>query len=99
MNVKYGGRVPSMHSTKIEEGCIGSFGHSTRLAYGSEQSMTFLPTDEGPFYLSKEERQVKKFDHRTGEKIKQKQQKAELIALLKARNVDVLATYLSSKEI
>jgi len=37
-----------MHSTKIEEGCIGPFGHSARLAYGSEQSMTFLPTDEGP---------------------------------------------------
>jgi len=44
-------------------------------------------------------RQAKKFDHRTGEKIKQKRRKAELIALLKARNVDVSATYLSSKEI
>jgi len=41
MNLIYGGKVLLMHSTKIEEGCIGLFGHAARLTYRAEQSMTF----------------------------------------------------------
>jgi len=72
MNLKYGKRVPALHKTKITEGCLGPFTHSKSLTLGAEQSMMFLDTDDGPFYLSNAEQQAQKNAYMMGRKVPRK---------------------------
>ena len=47
----FGGAQPVMQTSNISQldGCLGPF--DPTLAFGDEQSMTFLPTDVGPFWM------------------------------------------------
>jgi hypothetical protein len=66
MNGGYGGAQPTMRDTEIEtfNGYLGT--HVPMLRVGKTQSFVFTEQDEGPFYLSPEERHQRKYDKPTG---------------------------------
>jgi hypothetical protein len=88
MNKGYGGKKPKLRSTMIEEedGYLGPFDRI--LSVGMRQSLVFSSQDEGPYWLSVEERARLKFDVRDTVEMKTRLLiKAELIEKLKAANV------------
>ena len=63
MNSGYGGKQRHIHDTVIVKGCLGKF--ESIMSVGDTQSMVFLPNDDGPFYMSENERaELKKGDLR-----------------------------------
>ncbi len=64
MGVRFGGSQKKMRNTTINE--LGTY--PAQLNVGDTQSLSFTIVDEGPFYLSAEEREGLKFDNFTGEK-------------------------------
>ena len=68
MNKGWGGASPIMHSSRIDDSCLGPYPRT--LMVGDEQTMTFSDTDVGPFYLSEEQCQQKTYDQATGIKKK-----------------------------
>ena len=66
-----------MHDSKIiqVEGFLGKFDHLAKLKVDDIQHMVFVPTDDGPFWMSIKEREVLCFDVITGEKDVEKTRK------------------------
>jgi len=66
MNVSFGGLQPKFKETKIEyaEGYLGEF--NPKLRPGEYQSFVFEEGDDGPFYLTEEERRNNKQDRTIG---------------------------------
>ena len=64
MGVRFGGCQQKMRNTTINE--LGNY--PAKLNVGGTQSLSFISGDEGPFYLSAEEREGLKHDTFTGEK-------------------------------
>ena len=62
MSVKFGGKQSKMRNTVIRD--IGTY--ERKLEVGETQVMSFLEDDEGPFYLSPQERIRRKYDQPTG---------------------------------
>jgi hypothetical protein len=89
MGQKFGGAQPIMRDTKIEvfNGYLGT--HDPKLRVGDTQSFVFTDQDEGPFYLTPEERQQRKFDRPTGKTRNVWKKKQQLVEELKAKDVPV----------
>jgi hypothetical protein len=80
MSRTFGGVHASMRDTTItqEKGFLGH--HSPRLKVGEDtQSFTFTAEDGGPWYLSPEQREIKRHDQPTG-KIKRLERSKKLLA-------------------
>ena len=58
MSVRFGGSQPKMRNTTINE--LGTY--QSQLQVGDIQSLTFKYGDDGPFYLSPNEREGHIFD-------------------------------------
>jgi hypothetical protein len=85
MNADFGGAVPSMRSTIITEGCLGSF--PARLQIGSTQSMIFIDSEQGPFAVkgviqTPSQQQQTKVPTATGRNKIRKLRKREILDLL-----------------
>jgi len=68
---------------------------------GDEQTMMFSETDAGPFHLSQEQRQQKKYDRATGKKKKRKLRKSEILTLLRTKlgSSSTLSSYKTIEEL
>ena len=83
----YGGKQPQMrHSIIDNETYLGPYNHTNKLKVGQIQHMNFTQTDDGPFYLSPQQRQEQRHDQTTGNKTI-KLTKPELITKLKEKGV------------
>jgi hypothetical protein len=62
MNKSYGGAQPNMRESimKQHDGYFGM--HARTLEVGDTQSFTFLSTDDGPFWMDQEERELNRHD-------------------------------------
>jgi hypothetical protein len=87
MSKNFGGAQPPMRDTKIVtfNGYLGT--HDLKLRVGDTQSFVFTDQDEGPFYLSPEEREQRKFDRPTGKTRNVWKTKQQLIQELKDKGV------------
>ena len=75
-----------MRDTKIEnQTYLGQYNHLQKLKIGKTQSMIFKESDSGLFYLSKEERQRRKFDIQTNEEKTVKYTRSFLIDRIKEK--------------
>lgn len=80
---EFDGQQPKMQNT-----IPFSFGpHTPILKPGQIQSLVFLESDEGPFYLSASERQERKYDKSTGRKKSRELRKDELEVFLQKENI------------
>ena len=61
MQRTFGGKQPKMHSSEIADNCLGPF--ESTLQIGDQQSMVFEPDDQGPWWLSTEAREGRKYDN------------------------------------
>ena len=83
INIKFGGKQPRMRSSTLMSSHFGPYHNQhSSLQPGHIQSMIFQESDDGPFYLSDDERQSQQFDKITGEKKKKDMTKVELKAQL-----------------
>jgi hypothetical protein len=90
MKKGYGGTQSRLRPAPIyqEEGILGPF--PRKLAVGDIQRMVFQPTDEGPFWMSPEERHAKRFDSaRPNTQETREKTKAVLYEDLKAKGVNL----------
>ena len=86
MNKLFGGKQGKMRDTKIEnQTYLGQYNHLQKLKIGKTQSMIFKESDSGLFYLSKEERQRRKFDIQTNEEKTVKYTRSFLIDRIKEK--------------
>jgi hypothetical protein len=61
----FGGKQPKMHDSVLTLDCFGKYhNENSPLQEGSIQSMCFLPTDSGPFYLTPAENISRRVDQR-----------------------------------
>jgi hypothetical protein len=67
----YGGKQPIMRDSIINDvTCFGPYHNKTYpLQLNGTQVMTFTEEDEGPFYLTPEQREKRKYDICTGKMI------------------------------
>ena len=109
MNVGWGGKQRLMHGSKIleKEGFLGK--HSSILNVGDVQNFTYIASDVGPFYWSREKCEKKRHPVPTGNKKKHVYNKTELfnkitrispnmrgsVKHLKAKKMQEIATSLS----
>ena len=83
MNKGFGGAQPKMRESKIENiTYLGNFEHSQKLQIANTQSMVFTAIYQGPFYLSAEEKETRRFGVRHNETKSKKHTKAKLVALI-----------------
>ena len=83
----FGGKQPAMRNTLINDNSyIGPHNHPTRLKAGDTQKLIFQSTDPGPYYLSHDEQERRRFDRVIGTK-KIKHTKPELIVMLAEKGV------------
>lgn len=84
----FGGAHPKLRDSKMvqADGYLGSYEHSKKLKVGETQSMVFKATDEGPCWLTPEERENQREDWVTPQPTTDKNRK-ELIADLQANNL------------
>ena len=54
MNVSYGGNVPTMRKATVTE--VGPYHTNTMLQVGYEQSLVFVESNAGPFWMTEEKR-------------------------------------------
>jgi hypothetical protein len=90
MTKGFGGAQPEMRISKIlrTAGFLGEYDHDKKLRVGNIQFMVFQNDDDGPFYLSAEERVAKKDDNsRQDENRRRKKSKPELLDELALREV------------
>ena len=84
MNVGYGSASLSMYDTVIQE--LGP--HTSIFNVGSTQVMSFTNNDDGPFWMSAEERATTKNDTWVeGSSVKEKN-KASLLIELRSKGID-----------
>ena len=63
----YGGKQPSMRDSDIKnDSYLGPYNHPRKLRVGDVQKMTQSDNEEGPYYMSSEMRESKKFDKSDG---------------------------------
>jgi len=86
MSKGYGGSQRVMRDTKITEGCLGPF--DPWLQPGDVHQLNYNESSHGPFYMSSEERDFRKYDREIGQILKVLS-KLELITSLE----DVRTTY------
>ena len=87
MNKYYGGNKTQMRNTTIKNSTyLGPFIHDNKLQVGDVQSMNFQNNDEGPFYLTKEEKLMKKFDREIGPEINKPKSKHTLMNEIRDRS-------------
>ena len=79
MAKSWGGKQPEMRDTVVSEGDLGPFEHEQKLKIGDTQCFTYGDSDDGPFYLTVEQREAQKNDHPTGAIKKHKKNIAELL--------------------
>jgi len=84
MNVAPGGAVPLMRSTLIPE--LGEY--ETNFNIGDEQDMVFKEGDDGPFWLTPEEKIQTKNDTYSGPVIKKDLSKCEMLVELRKSGYD-----------
>ncbi len=75
MSKLYGGKQSYLHDTTIqqEQGYLGNY--SRTLMPGDIQKMTFQPGDDGPFYLTPEQREERREDKMVPNKMVKKKLK------------------------
>ena len=85
LNIRYGGRQPSMRSSSLSISEFGPFhSNNATLQPGHSQSMLFKATEVGPCYLSQKERDDQRLDRITSKRRKKDFTKSLLIEQLKA---------------
>jgi hypothetical protein len=90
MNKSYGGNKPKLRDTYIaqERGFLGPY--PRKLQPGDTQQMVFSTSDEGPFWMSHEEREKKRHDEIIqGQTVKRKLTKKELQELLLTKGITI----------
>ncbi len=93
MTKSFGGSQRKMRNTLIkkEKGYLGPY--RRKLNPGDTQSMVFLETDDGPFWMSSEERENTRLDKQIQDKVKVRTlQKDELKKLLEEKGLPVRGT-------
>jgi hypothetical protein len=72
VNKLFGGQQPKMRPSKLEDkSCFGPYHTKAfKLQLGGTQNMVFGPTDTGPFYFNAVQREIRRFDEKTGKMIK-----------------------------
>jgi hypothetical protein len=85
----YGGKQPMMRdSTITDTTCFGPYHNRTYpLQLNGTQVMTFTDKDEGPFYLTPEQRERRKYDICTGKMIEKYYVKSRLVEMLQEMNI------------
>ena len=93
MTKSFGGSQRKMRNTLIkkEKGYLGPY--RRKLNPGDTQSMIFLETDDGPFWMSSEERENTRLDKQIQDKVKVRTlRKDELKKLLEEKGLPVRGT-------
>jgi hypothetical protein len=88
MNKSFGGKGPAMHPTLIERefGFLGPF--QRILAPGQTQQLVFTDTDEGPFWMTPDDRIQNRFDQNDGaDPLIVQRNKSELISALHSKGI------------
>ena len=86
MNKSFGGSSKGkLRDSNLTEGCIGPHLHDKVLSVNNTQSMCFGPNDEGPFWMTPEEREQKRHQRETNKRRKRKKTIAELQKDIKDR--------------
>jgi hypothetical protein len=67
-NKNFGGCQPRMRESKVTHENIGNFPATNKIRAGEKQSMQFSDTDVGPFYLTVEQREQRRYDTKIGTK-------------------------------
>ena len=89
MSVSYGGSQTVMRNTKIKE--IGPY--ECILEVGMEQKMAFQEEDDGPFYLSENEKNIRRYDTFVGNHKVCNKTKRRLLDELKEKGFQVKGYY------
>ena len=97
MNLSFGGAKPKMRQTEITEGCLGP--HDPKLKIGEKQQLVFQCGDEGPFWMSPEEREHRRHDRVTGGEKRHRLNKKELYQKLNEKSVDVPKRFIAMPEL
>jgi hypothetical protein len=97
MRSSFGGTQPDMHDSKMVEGCLGP--HGPTLALGNMQQFSFRDTDDGPFWMSPAQRELKKTDKPKGTSKKRALRKGELLLKLRAKGVEPPRRFLPKAEV
>jgi hypothetical protein len=81
MNKGYGGEQNVMRASTIHsaDGYLGPFVHNRKLNVGDEHKMVFSADDEGPYWMSPEEREQTRKDQYGTATITKEYTKAQLI--------------------
>jgi hypothetical protein len=84
MNKGYGGEQNKMKASIINsvEGYLGPYVHDRKLKVGDEQKMIFSPEDEGPYWMTPEEREKTRKDQYGSTMIQKEYTKPQLIEML-----------------
>jgi hypothetical protein len=88
MNKSYGGNKPKLRDTYIaqEKGFLGPY--PRKLQPGDTQCLVFSPSDDGPFWMGREEQEKKRHDVIVeGQTVKRKLTKKELQEILLTRGI------------
>jgi hypothetical protein len=99
MSKNYGGQQSVLQSMVIKQqnGYLGPYRHT--LTVGATQHFVFQNDDDGPFWISEQERAAKKEDRvLEGQTKKRNFTKVELIQKLREQNILVSGTYKKIKE-
>ena len=84
MNVSYGGATTSMHDTVINE--VGPY--ESLLDIGQKQLMNFSESDEGPFWLTSENKIASKYNRSVEGSTRMKKTKTEMLIELRRKGID-----------
>jgi hypothetical protein len=84
MNKGYGGEQNKMKASTISsvEGFLGPYVHNHKLKVGDKQKMIFSPEDEGPYWMTPEEREKTRKDQYGSTMIQKEYTKPQLIEIL-----------------
>jgi hypothetical protein len=85
----FGGKQPIMRKTVLTDAtCFGPYHNSSyELQLGHTQSMTFSESDKGPFYLSPEQQERRRYDKHTGKTLTKTINKVRLVEMLEGANI------------
>jgi hypothetical protein len=68
MQQKFGGCQPIMRDSKVMYKNLGNFPATNKIRAGEKQPTQFCDTDMGPFYLTVEQREQRRYDTKIGMK-------------------------------
>ncbi len=86
MRKGFGGKQSVMRESKIESTeYLGQFGGL--LSVGASQTMNFVPSDAGPYWMTEAEKHSNRKDRQSGKKIKRFRNKGDLLKELQSRGV------------